>query len=165
MKSLYLILGVSLLFSCQTKKQNSDSSHSSSVPDTVSSNQAISLKEPPPDKKTMDINTRSVVFFTVSQDEYTYLENSNEEGIEEVLSDFNYYTEIAYHYCTSNNIPVTYSSAGNFRVMYNNHIISNFNRYEESNGFGMIVFDGKSKLKIINGIQVDYIQDIREIIK
>lgn len=159
-----LLLSLFLTAGCGQDKSKSKDLNSTGV-NHQSEEKFKKVIEPVKDTNILIITSSSVVFYSLTQDEYNIKEASGAKGIEEFVDDFNEYSAIAYRYCKSNGINVSFSSCGRFTVSNNMGLITNHSRYIDGTGYGMIVYDGKNGVEIVKGMSEDYVKRITQIIR
>ncbi len=105
---------------------------------------------------TLEINNNQVVFFSISQAEYDSLSGlENSEGLDELLSDFNYYTwQIMESYKDSIDIDINLSAAHFFHIKTESKDTL-INRKEFSQIVGFIANNGKEFI-VEEGVFITY---------
>ncbi len=116
---------------------------------------------------TLYISNKMILFFSLSQKEYDKLSLDEDSGIDEVISDFNYYSTKIIEVLSSQNIESKYISKKKFVLKYDNDDLFVFDRDKTDHIVGAILIDGKTKPKILTGVytDIDYQVEINDYYK
>jgi len=108
------------------------------------------------DSKYITINEKTVVLFSITQEEYDEkIESDEGEGIDEILSDFNYYADNIEKAIKSHSINFLFSTSYRFKFILSDGKIETFDRRDKEHMVGFILFDTKRKPKILSGVYTD----------
>ena len=97
---------------------------------------------------------KTVVFFGPSQAEYDKLKRDDSSGIDEVLSDFQFYAGKIQPYLKTLKIQFVMTSAETIELKYSGQLLE-FVRLKSGYDVGVILSDGVQKPKISFGVKTD----------
>ena len=104
---------------------------------------------------TLNISGNTILFFCISQQKYDSLSSNEKSEIDEVLSDFNFYTDKLIKSLSSQNIKTQYISKKKYVLKYENDDLYVYDRNDFNHIVGAILINGKTKPKILSGVYTD----------
>ncbi|MCX6222098.1 MAG: hypothetical protein NTZ69_14045 [Bacteroidia bacterium] len=114
----------------------------------------IKKKEIPND--TIRVKGKAFVFFTLSQIEYERFTKDANSGIDEVLSDFNYYAEAIADTINKHDYKPIKTTCRYIQVIFDNNTTKTFDRLlDKKNKTGYILTNGKKEPQIDFGVFSD----------
>jgi len=123
----------------------------------------IKKKEIP--KDTIKVKGKAFVFFTLSQIEYeSYTKDAN-SGIDEVLSDFNYYVEAIADTINKHGYKTIKTTSRYIQIIFDNNTTKTFDRLlDKKNKTGYILTNGKKEPQIDFGVfsEIDFLTIFKE---
>ncbi len=106
--------------------------------------------------ESVTIKDRTVLFFSISQDEYDKITSSDKSGdIDEILSNFSYFANNTAENFKKYNINVLMSASYRFKFIYADKKVEIFDRRKKEDWVGFIMFDKNKKPKIKYGVSTD----------
>jgi hypothetical protein len=116
---------------------------------------------------TILVNGRSVVFFSISQDEYDRVVEDEDSGMDEVLDDFNYYSSVAKDQLEKAGYKTIFTISKTFALENSNRVRSYFTRDTQKGKVGVLLFDGKNEPLLNYGVltDIDYLLMVEEYFK
>jgi len=145
MRKIIFFIFLPFLISCSPHKPD-HMNDSSTLKEMVKSN-----------SDTLYVTGKGVTFFTITNAEYDSLAKSAKDSseINEVLSDFNYYSGIVIESLTKQGIKCTLTSKPIIKIIDNSGNSTIYNRSSKKHMVGLILTNGKSEPTYYYGVTTD----------
>ena len=104
---------------------------------------------------TLNISNNTILFFSISQQEYDILSSNKKSEIDEVLSDFNFYSKKITEILTNKNINTNFIKSVKFHLEYDSGNFYSFNRSNFEHIVGTILMDAIKEPKVLYGVYTD----------
>lgn len=109
--------------------------------------------------KTLNISKKTVLFLKITEERVDSL-STKEDDIDEVLSDFSYYSARIGAYLHDHGIASEFVTKNELQLKYNNGQVYMYNRTNLDHLVGTILADGQKEPKVLAGVFTDL--DLRE---
>jgi len=136
---------VSLLM-CSTSKSDGSNANSA-LEQTIMQDNTTS--------DTIKVKGKTVVFFSLSQIEYEKLARDANSGIDEVLSDFNYFADAVIDTIKKQGYKPIKTERRYIQVIFDNNTTKTFDRLSNKVNIGYILTNGQKKPKVEFGVKTD----------
>lgn len=167
MKKLMCLFFCVFLLSCQ-ETVSEKTSESNVVVEEGSSKSTIK-KSAPVGSDTVLVSGKSVVFFSINQEEYNRIlkEEGQDPVINEILNDFSYYASEVVDSLNKVGFKTVLTTNRTFAIMKNNGQKNYITRDNNKGEFGVLLFDGVNEPKVDYGVgtDIDYFAMVEEYFK